>query len=65
MSRARKEKRSRGYLARLLEEAKTRQEAGTLLPGTVTHVEIRHDDHCPVLHGTGACICYPDIVFNP
>ena len=30
-------------------------------PGSQSHVEVLHDDHCGVLAGTGDCTCDPDI----
>ncbi len=32
-------------------------------PGTVRHIEVRHDDWCPFYRGTGpSCTCKPNIV---
>jgi hypothetical protein len=30
-------------------------------PGVV-HVEVRHDETCPLLKGSGPCECQPDVV---
>lgn len=44
------------YITPLLEA----QSTGYFPPGTVTTVEVRHDDDCPRLDG-GLCTCLPDI----
>lgn len=47
------------YIERMLK-------AGLLLkeryPVGVSHECIQHDNFCPILHGTGGCICDPDIL---
>lgn len=30
-------------------------------PGTINHIMIEHDDWCPILYGTGYCICRPNV----
>lgn len=45
------------YIDKLLELLSKEQ----IKPGTICHVQIRHDDDCPILRGTGPCECEPDI----
>jgi hypothetical protein len=33
-----------------------------LKPGTLQHVEVRHDSWCALLNGRGPCICHPEVV---
>jgi hypothetical protein len=35
--------------------------AGDLKPGTVQHVEVKHDAWCDQLAGRGPCNCRPDV----
>ena len=44
------------YFSRLLKAGAH----GTFQPGTVTVINVVHDDGCPLLRG-GACNCEPDI----
>jgi hypothetical protein len=37
------------------------QESGVELRGRVTHVQVLHDDECPMLDGGAGCKCRPDI----
>ncbi|MBM5811961.1 MAG: hypothetical protein FJ191_08370 [Gammaproteobacteria bacterium] len=30
-------------------------------PGTVNHIEVRHDTWCDLLHRRGPCNCRPDV----
>lgn len=34
---------------------------GIMKPGTVSRMEISHDDDCPVLRGKSRCNCKPDM----
>ena len=38
------------------------QAAGNLEPGTVTHIEVKHDDGCPAIKTQNLvdCTCNPD-----
>lgn len=41
-------------------------EAAGLIPlGKTSHVEIAHDDWCPILTGTSECHCDPDVTLMP
>ena len=40
--------------------------AGTLPVGAgIRHLEVRHDDGCPMLEGKNMCLCDPDIRLKP
>lgn len=45
------------YLEKLLKATKDNPPK----PGTVNHVQIRHDDWCALLASKGPCNCDPDI----
>ncbi len=35
------------------------------VPGTVFHVELRHDEWCAIWAAEGPCDCQPDVVTGP
>ena len=44
-----------------LEDVVRVAQEGELLPGGVTHVEVRHEPTCDQLNGRGPCNCQPDV----
>jgi hypothetical protein len=52
--------RQASYLERVMERMRQARLQGRLTPG-LHHIEVRHDDWCDLLKGTGPCNCNPDV----
>jgi hypothetical protein len=48
------------YLRKLLAAAELAAQ-----PGTLKHIEVRHDDWCDLLNGRGKCNCNPAVHAGP
>lgn len=44
-----------------LEEIIRLAESNAIKPGTLNHIEVRHDPWCSLLKRTGPCNCTPDV----
>ena len=64
MSRRNRERRAKGppkYADAVIAAALEALDKGTMKPGSVWTINVRHDDWCQLLAGKGPCNCNPEV----